>query len=131
MLTFELKENFPVKASVIYNAWLNSAEHSKMTGGEAKCSNKIGEEFSAWDKYISGKNISLIQDKEIKQLWRTTEFKETDEDSELIIKLKETQEGCKLTLIHNNIPEGQPDYKQGWIDHYLNPMKTYFLTTVI
>ncbi len=26
----------------------------------------------------------------------------------------------------NNIPEGQADYKQGWIDHYLNAMKEYF-----
>jgi hypothetical protein len=31
-----------------------------------------------------------------------------------------------LTLIHNNIPKGQSDYEQGWINHYFEPMKTYF-----
>ena len=124
--TFELKETFNVKPSVIYEAWLNSEEHSKMTGGEANCSNEIGGTFFAWDQYISGKNKSLKINEEIIQSWRTFEFKDTDEDSELIIRLKEIQEGCELTLIHTNIPEGQTQYKQGWIDNYFIPMKNYF-----
>jgi activator of HSP90 ATPase len=124
--TFELKETFNVKPSVIYKAWLNSEEHSKMTGGEAQCSNEIGGTFFAWDRYISGTNKSLRINEEIIQSWRTFEFKDTDEDSELIIRLKEIQEGCELTLIHTNIPEGQTQYKQGWIDNYFTPMKNYF-----
>jgi len=122
----ELKEVFRVKPSVIYNAWLDSKEHSDMTGGEAVCSNKKNGAFSAWDKYISGTNKTLKINEEIVQNWRTTEFKNNDEDSELIIRLKEIKEGTELTLIHRNIPEGQTQYRQGWIDHYLIPMKSYF-----
>lgn len=124
--SFEIKENFTVKPSVIYQSWLDSTGHSNMTGGLAHCSKQVGGEFTAWDGYISGKNKSLIQDKEIVQLWRTTEFEKHDEDSELKIMLRETEEGCALTLKHSNIPDGESDYKQGWVDHYFSPMKDYF-----
>ena len=82
--SFELRVAFNVKPSVIYEAWLNSEEHSKMTGGEANCSHQIGGTFFAWDHYISGTNKSLKINEEIIQSWRTEEFKETDEDSNQI-----------------------------------------------
>ena len=56
--SFELRHNFRAKPSQIYVAWLDSIQHSKMTGGPAKCSNKIGETFTAWDGYIEGKILS-------------------------------------------------------------------------
>ena len=124
--SFELKEIFNVKPSIIYNAWLYSEEHSKMTGGEASCGDKIGDKFSAWDGYIQGRNLKLISNQEIVQSWRTSEFTDNDEDSKLIIRFKEIESGTALTLIHSNIPEGQTQYKQGWIDHYFIPMKQYF-----
>jgi activator of HSP90 ATPase len=124
----QLKEEFPVKPKTIYNAWLDSDIHSAMTGGEAVCSNQVKGNFTAWDGYISGTNEALVSNKEIVQKWRTTEFKETDKDSTLNIYLEETESGSLLTLVHTNIPEGQPDYESGWIEHYFNPMKEYFST---
>lgn len=122
----EIKETFNVKPSVIYNAWLNSEDHSNMTGGEANCSNVVGAPFSAWDEYINGSNKALTPNEEIVQNWRTVEFEDDDEDSELTIRLKEVDAGCELTLIHNNIPEGQTQYEQGWVDNYIVPMRDYF-----
>jgi activator of HSP90 ATPase len=124
--SFELRERFPVKPSILYDAWLNSKAHTAMTGGEAICSDRKGGVFTAWDGYISGSNKSLKPKREIVQSWRTTEFEDRDEDSELIIRLAEIEEGTELTLIHRNIPEGQTQYKQGWIDHYFMPMRAYF-----
>lgn len=124
--SFQISASFTVKPSSIYNAWLDSKEHSEMTGSDAICSAKEGDNFSAWDGYITGKNVKLIPDKEIVQKWRTFEFDDSDPDSDLIIRFKEIKSGCELMLIHNNIPPGQPDYKQGWIDNYFIPMKDYF-----
>lgn len=124
--SFELKENFNTSPNVIYEAWLCSDHHTNMTGGGAKCSKQINEDFTAWNGYISGKNIELIENQRIVQAWRSSEFDENDEDSILIITLKETNEGTELTLTHTNIPTGQTQYKQGWIDHYFTPMKAYF-----
>ena len=124
--TVVLSENFKLKPAVIYRAWLDSSSHSKMTGGKAFCSNKVGKPHTEWNGYITGKNIELFENQKIVQIWRTSEFKEKDEDSILSIDLKETSKGTKLTLTHKNIPEGQTQYKTGWVKSYLNPMKEYF-----
>ena len=121
-----LKQQFPVSAKKLYCAWLNSEEHAEMTGGEAECSDVVGGSFSVWDGYITGKNLSLVADLEIVQTWRSTEFKDSDADSKLVVTFKDNREGCELTLIHTNIPDGQPDYEKGWGDHYFRPMREYF-----
>jgi activator of HSP90 ATPase len=124
--SIRLTQVFPTDAATLYRAWLDSDLHSKMTGGEATCSNKVGGSFTAWGDYISGTNTSLTKNKEIVQRWRTAEFKETDLDSVLTIKLKDLAKGCELTLIHTNIPEGQTQYKEGWEQHYFAPMLEWF-----
>ena len=121
-----LKAQFTVCAHTLYSAWLNSEEHAKMTGGEAEVSDQIVGEFSVWDGYITGKNIFLGQDSEIVQTWRSTEFSESDPDSELAVRFKDVDGCCELSLLHTNIPDGQPDYKKGWEEHYFTPMKEYF-----
>ncbi|MFT5858655.1 MAG: activator of HSP90 ATPase [Flavobacteriaceae bacterium] len=115
-----------VKPGALYNAWLDTEEHSNMTGGDAKCSDQVGESHAAWDGYISGKNLELIPNEKIVQSWRTFEFATDDEDSRLEIQLKEIPEGTELTLIHTNIPEGQTQYENGWVENYFNPMLAYF-----
>ncbi len=97
-----------------------------MTGGIAICSKEVGGSYTAWDGYIRGTNIALKENEEIIQSWRTSEFDENDADSELIIRLKEVDEGCLFNLTHRNIREGQHQYEQGWKDHYLEPMKHFF-----
>ena len=124
--SLELTITLSTTPSDVYNAFLNSEKHSEMTGGEAIFNNEIGGKFTAWDGYISGENKSLIENEEIIQSWRTTDFDESDEDSELILRFKESNSGCELTLIHANIPEGETQYNQGWEDHYFTPMKEYF-----
>jgi activator of HSP90 ATPase len=124
--TIKLKEKFSVKPETLYNAWLDSKTHSAMTGGKATCSDLAKGRFTAWDGYISGTNETLVPNKEIVQTWRTTEFKETDKDSRLSIYIDEIENGSLLTLVHTNIPEGESDYENGWIEHYFGPMKEYF-----
>lgn len=127
--SFEIKKKFKnVSPSEIYEAWLDSAKHTEMTGGGADCSPKVGETFTTWDGYITGKNLSLISNQEIIQSWRTTEFEDEDEDSKLIITLKQVVDGTELRLTHSNIPDGETQYKQGWEDFYFIPMKDYFET---
>jgi activator of HSP90 ATPase len=97
-----------------------------MTGGAAKVSARVGGKFSAWDGYITGKNILLEENKKIVQEWRTTEFPESASSSIVEILLTEKKSGTTLTLKHHKIPYGQPDYKAGWTKHYFEPMKKYF-----
>lgn len=123
---FYLVREFPVSAKTLYEAWLDSETHSAMTGGEAHCSSEEGMTFSAWDGYIQGTNVTLEKPKLIIQKWRTVEFGEGDPDSNLKIEFKDIGSGSELKITHSEIPEGQPDYHQGWIDNYLDPMEQYF-----
>ncbi|MCX6150474.1 MAG: SRPBCC domain-containing protein [Ignavibacteriales bacterium] len=112
---------------ILYKAWLNSKEHSAFTGGKAVVSSKVGAGYTAWNGYISGKNILLYSNKKIIQSWRSTDFPAGCPDSRLEIIFGATKTGTKITLIHSDLPEGQGnDYKKGWKDFYFQPMKKYY-----
>lgn len=124
--TVILEHILPVSPEVVYNAWLNSRVHSEMTGGEAICSSFEGDTFSAWDGYITGTNIRLISNRLIEQAWRTAQFSDADEDSNLKIEFKDHPKGTLLTLTQTNIPEHQTQYIEGWKDNYFIPMTEFF-----
>lgn len=117
----------PATPEHVYTAWLSSEGHSDMTGGKAVIHPGAGGTFTAWDGYIEGKTLRLIPNERIVQSWRTSEFPEDAPDSKLEIVLEPVSSGTKITLHHTNIPKGQGKmYKEGWKDHYFEPMKEYF-----
>ena len=125
-MEFILKTKIKTTAQKIYDSWLSSEGHTLMTGGAAFISDKVGDSFTAWDGYIEGKNIELEPFKRILQSWRTTQFEASEGDSQIEILLNEEGEETELTLIHMNVPESGEHYKQGWENHYFQPMKEYF-----
>lgn len=116
----------PATPHEIYQAWLSSDGHSKMTGSSATISPDIGGEFSAWDGYIMGRNLELEKDKRIVQSWRTTEFNADEPDSHIEITLQAVGNQTKLTLRHTELPSHGGQYEQGWVESYFDPMKDYF-----
>jgi activator of HSP90 ATPase len=124
---FKLSVTLNAGAREIYDAWLSTDGHTKMTGSAANVEGRIGGAFSAWDGYIFGKTLELEAPRRIVQAWRTTEFPEDAPDSRVEILLEEARGKTKLTLIHSDMPEDQVEsYKQGWKDFYFTPMKEYF-----
>lgn len=125
-IEFELSERFSQTPGRMYAAWLDSDEHSKMTGSPAKVTGEVGDVFSAWDGYIEGRNLELESGRRILQSWRTSEFTGSEEDSLLEILFEEEGTGTRVTIRHTNLPEHGGQYQQGWIDAYFTPMKAYF-----
>jgi uncharacterized protein YndB with AHSA1/START domain len=124
---FTLTTTIPASAEEIYEAWLDSLGHSEMTGGEANMSDQVGAEVSAWDGYISGRNLELVPGERIVQSWRTIEFDDAHEDSVITVVLQEIGEGTLLTLEHSNVPDEQRSYEEGgWQSKYFEPMVAYF-----
>jgi len=125
--SFTLTTTIPASPQEVYEAWLDSLAHSEMTGGAATMSDMVGAEVSAWDSYITGRNIELIPGERIVQSWRTSEFGEQHEDSIITLTLEPLEEGTLLTLEHSNVPEEQRSYEEGgWQENYFEPMVAYF-----
>jgi activator of HSP90 ATPase len=125
-IEFEISEIFPATCGEIYSAWVSSEGHSAMTGSPARASAEVGAEFTAWDGYITGKNLAFEPGKRILQAWRTSEFDAKDADSTLEIQLIPVKQGARLTLHHSNLPAHGMQYKEGWVESYFEPMKAYF-----
>jgi uncharacterized protein YndB with AHSA1/START domain len=125
-MEFEVSAIFPRSPQELYDAWLDSKQHSKMTGAKAKVSAKVGDTFEAWDGYITGKNLKLEPGNRIVQAWRTSEFADDEEDSKIEITFKLVKAGTRLILQHTKLPPHGQIYEQGWVDSYFSPMKEYF-----
>src|SRR3972149_10028083 len=125
-LEFEVTTFIPRSPREVYNAWMDSKQHTKMAGAKAKVSNKVGGEFEAWDGYISGRNLELEPGKRIVQAWRTVEFDESEEDSRIEVVFEPVEGDTKLILRHTKLPPPGEIYKQGWEDNYFTPMKAFF-----
>lgn len=128
IVEFEVSDILSATPEQIYTAWLDSDEHSKMTGSPARISSIVGGKFDAWDGYISGINQELEPSSRILQLWRTSEFEDSDEDSLLEILLETVENGTFIKIKHTQLPEHGMQYQQGWRDAYFTPMKAYFET---
>ncbi len=125
-MEFTLRATLNAPAKEIYSAWISGEGHTNMTGGMATNSGEIGGNFTAWDGYIEGKNLSLEPYTRIVQSWRTSQFDLGEPDSQIEVILNEVDGQTELTLIHSNIPESGEHYRQGWDEHYFQPMKDYF-----
>jgi uncharacterized protein YndB with AHSA1/START domain len=126
-LSFTVSDVIPARKEAIYDAWLDSEKHAKMTSSAAAIGSiKVGGEFMAHDGYIAGKNKELVPYSKIVQSWRSTEFKDGEEDSLITVTFEDTAGGTLVTLTHSNVPEGGEHYESGWRSHYFEPMKTYF-----
>lgn len=124
-ITIRFSIHAPAKA--IYDAWLSAAEHTAMTGAKATASRLVGGAFSAWDGYIKGKNLLLLEGKKIVQSWRSSEFPDEAADSVLSVQFIERNGITEVDLEHKDIPPGQGvQYQSGWIEFYANPMQKYF-----
>ncbi len=123
---FTVSAIFNVSPERLYAAWLDSDQHSKMTGSPAQVNDQINGDFLAWDGYISGKNLELESGKRILQSWRTVEFSDEEVDSMIEISFAEEASGSKISLRHWDLPEHGAQYESGWVESYFNPMQDYF-----
>jgi uncharacterized protein YndB with AHSA1/START domain len=124
---FTLSVVLPASPQRIYDAWMSSEGHGAMTLTECRIDPHVGGEYEAGDGYITGRTLALSPGRRIVQTWRTTEFADSDPDSEIEVLLEPVEGGTKLTLNHRRVPDRQRDYEQGgWQDNYWEPMREYF-----
>jgi len=106
---------------------MDAKKHSAFTGSKATCNPKVGGEFTAWDGYISGRNLELEKGKKIVQEWVTTDWPDDYPPSRLELTLEKTGEGTEISMVHSSVPAEQArELAEGWHEFYWRPMKEYF-----
>ena len=125
--TIRQKEFISAAPVEIYDAFLNEQKHTAFTGARATCDRRVGGKFTAWDGYISGKNIKLENGRRIVQEWKTTEWPTGCRPSLLEFTFKPKGAGTVVTMIQKDVPSVQAgNYRKGWMDCYWMPLKKYF-----
>ncbi len=125
--SIKLSLTLPTDPKTLYNAWLDSEQHTAFTNSKTKIEKKVGSNFIAGDGYIMGKIELLHMNKRIVQTWRTTDFEEENVDSKLEVLFEKVDKGTKVILVHTDLPEDSgKKYRKNWRDTYFKPMKEYF-----
>jgi uncharacterized protein YndB with AHSA1/START domain len=117
----------PASPQTVYDAWLSSEQHARMTGGGAQIEPHVGGAHRAWDDYITGTTLELDPGRRIVQSWRTLQFPPDAGDSQIAVTFEEEAGQTRVKITHTDIPEGQgASYQSGWDEHYFSPMVAYF-----
>lgn len=117
---------FSASPHEVYEALMDSKKHAEFTGSAARISRKVNGEYSAYDGYITGRNLELIPDQKIVQEWRAVDW-EPGQSSQVTFELTAIPTGTRLDFTHTGLPEGtEEEFTRGWIDNYWEPMQKMF-----
>jgi activator of HSP90 ATPase len=117
----------PASPAEVYDAFVDGRKHSVFTGAKATCEPKVGGKISAWNGYISGKNLKLEPGKRIIQEWITTDWSDGYPPSTLNLAFSKKGSGTQLTMVHSGVPASMASsFAEGWREHYWTLLKKYF-----
>jgi activator of HSP90 ATPase len=116
-----------VSPQQVYDAYVDPKKHSAFTESKATGKPVVGGKFTAWDGYIYGRFLELVEGKVVVQEWITTDWEEGYGPSRLELIFTAVAEGTQICMVHSNVPQGQaPEIAAGWEDFYWTPLKDYF-----
>lgn len=116
----------PAQAETLFEMYLDPKVHQAITGAPVVIGDERGAPFEAFNGSLTGTTIEVIRFSLIVQSWRSTEFKETDPDSTLILSFTPEGNEGRVDLIHLDVPD--QDYEgvnQGWEQYYWVPWRRY------
>ena len=117
----------PAEPMEVYGAYMDARRHEAFTGCPATSTPRVGGRMTAWDGYITARNLELEKGRRIVQEWSTTDWPDDCPPSRLEITLEARKHGTEISLAHTGVPvEQAEDYAQGWHDFYWEPMRKYF-----
>jgi activator of HSP90 ATPase len=121
------KVTIPATPAEVYEAFMDAHKHSAFTGGKATCEAWVGGKISAWDGYITGKNLRLVKGKRVVQEWITTDWIDGYPPSTLDLTFTKKGSGTELKMVHSDVPATlAASFAQGWKEHYWTHLKNYF-----
>ena len=124
--TIQQTARFPASPEALFDIYLDSKKHSAATNSKASVSRKVGGKFSAFHGMLQGRNLAIVPKRMIVQVWRGSDWKQTELDSILILTFRKAPGGGQIDLVHANIPDhAYPGIRRGWPKYYWKPWKAY------
>ena len=85
----------------------------------------IGQVFSLYGGYITGRHVELVPDERIVQVWRAGSW-DPGAYSIARFELKEEGPGTKILFDHRGFPDGKAQHlAEGWNGNYWEPLTKY------
>jgi len=110
----------------LYELYMDARLHALVTNHATKIIKKEGASFSAFRGSLTGKIVKLVPGKLVVQTWRANDWKKSDLDSILMLRMEKEGKDAILSMVHANIPDDQAaSIKSGWNDYYWKPWKAY------
>ncbi len=126
LLTY-LHQEIEMKASRqrIYEALLDSKQFATFTGMPAEIDRAVGGAFSLFGGLITGRNVELVANQRIVQVWRPADW-EGGVYTLVKFELKDWASQTKLILDHTGFPEGNFRHlDSGWYLRYWEPLRKF------
>ena len=118
---------FAVSPARLFKIYTDSKLHSAATGSKAAVSSKAGATFTAFDGMLSGRNLAVVPNQMIVQVWRAHHWRKTDLDSILVMTFSKAPGGGRIDLVHVGVPEhDHKGVRLGWSKYYWKPWRAYF-----
>ncbi len=84
-----------------------------------------GGAISLFGGYVTGRQVELVQDQRIVQVWRAASWK-AGEYSLVKFELAAQGSNTKLALVHTGFPAGEAQHlAEGWKGNYFEPLAAY------
>jgi len=126
--------DFGIPAARIYGVLTDAAAFDAMTTHETDMkvldkpsvlTPRVGDEFSLFGGYITGRNIELLPERRIVQAWRTESWP-AGCYSIVAMDFSPTQQGTRLVFEHRGFPDSQGEHlAKGWYLHYWEPLRAH------
>ena len=124
-ITIHQEVDFRVGPQRLYDALLDSQQFSTFSGRPAEIDPAVGGAFSLFGGHIVGRNVELVPNQRIVQVWRVVDW---PEGAYSIVKFELKVQGASTHLVfdHTGFPEGLRDHlAAGWEANYWALLKKY------
>lgn len=118
-----IKQIYKISASIqdVWRALVEPEVINQWGGGPVHMDDKMGTEFTLWGGDIHGKNIKVVENKELIQDWYGGDW---EKPSKVTFTLIEKGNDTELSLLHEDVPDEEvKDIADGWKTYYLGPLK--------
>jgi activator of HSP90 ATPase len=116
---------FKTAAQAVYEALLDAKKFTAFSGRAAEINGEVGGAFSLFGGHIVGRNVELVPNQRIVQVWRVVTWPE-GVYSIARFDFKSEGSGSQLLFTHIGFPEGLRDHLvEGWDANYWTLLKKY------